>query len=417
MGALYPLILLTYLLIWDWRFGLIAVAILPGYAYYYAASQKILTRASRPTKERLSRQTSVFLDLVQGATEIRIFHQEEASRRRFVAASDAYTGAATTSRRRYDASRTWMDMIGITVTYSPVLIGGFLILGGSDGLTAGMLLACMTHLRLLTMRLTLIFYGMAGLAIMAPSLKRIAEVLDCPAPPSPPLLDTAEAPDEFSLEFQNLCFHHEDGRVVFSNLGLTIAQGEKVAIMGPSGSGKSTLLQLLLRLRKPSGGRILLGGKDIENYPLPFYLSFFSYVGQKNHLFHLSVRENISMGWYNVPDALIREAVTRVRMHDAVMRLPAGYDTVLGESGVDLSGGQNQRMALARALIRDPAILILDEFTSAMDRQVEEDILDDLFAISEGRSLVCVTHSDAVARRFDRIVHLDVLQGSTGIRS
>jgi ABC-type multidrug transport system fused ATPase/permease subunit len=142
---------------------------------------------------------------------------------------------------------------------------------------------------------------------------------------------------------------------------------------------------------------------------LPFYLSFFSYVEQKTHLFHLSVSENVSMGWHNVPEKLVRDAVGKVGMHEAVTKLPQGYATVLGERGVNLSGGQAQRLALARAIIRDPAILVLDEFTSALDRELEDEIIEDLFANSATRTLICVTHSPTLASRFDRIISLEAL--------
>ncbi len=407
MGTIYPAMLLVYLLVWNWRFGLIAAAVLPGYALYYMASQRVISRMSKPSKEALARQTAVCLDLVDGATEIRVFQQAEISRRRFARASGAYSGAAIQTKRMLDASRTWMDMLGLAISYSPIIIGGFLIVGGNASLTVGMLLACFSHLRLLTMRLTLIFYGVAGFAVMQPSLVRLQEILEYPLPPARPIIGVGETPQDTSVEFVDVGFSHPDGRVIFKGLNLKIGQGEKVAIMGPSGSGKSTLLQLLLCLRTPTSGRILLGGRDIASYPLPFYLSFFSYVEQKTHLFHLSVSENVSMGWYNIPEEIIRDAVDKVHMHEAVARLPQGYATILGERGVNLSGGQAQRLALARAMIRDPAILVLDEFTSAMDRTVEEEIIEDLFAISTTRTLICVTHSIAVASRFDRIISLE----------
>jgi ABC-type multidrug transport system fused ATPase/permease subunit len=136
------------------------------------------------------------------------------------------------------------------------------------------------------------------------------------------------------------------------------------------------------------------------------YLLHFGYVRQHPYLFRTTARENIATGWYDIPLDVIISAAERVRIHDTIMGLPNGYDTIIGRDGIELSGGQQQRIALARALVRDPAILLLDEFTSALDRATEEEILDDLFTSVHEQTIICVTHSPSVASRFDRIVRL-----------
>ncbi len=178
--------------------------------------------------------------------------------------------------------------------------------------------------------------------------------------------------------------------------------------MGASGCGKTTIASLLLRFLRPTQGEIRFGGKNIQEYSYPMYLSFFSYVSQPTHLFGQSVADNIAMGWYHVPLDRIKEIASLVRMDDFIDGLPDAYGTVLGKNGVDFSGGQRQRLALARALIRDPEILVLDEFTSALDRDVEQEIIDDLLRVFANQTIICITHSPSVAGRFDRVVRLDV---------
>ena len=179
--------------------------------------------------------------------------------------------------------------------------------------------------------------------------------------------------------------------------------------MGPSGAGKSTVIDLLTRQISPDSGQILFGEQPVGDYSLPLYLLHFGYVRQRPYLFRTTVRENIATGWYDIPLDVIISVAKRVRIHDTIMALPDGYDTVIGRNGVELSGGQQQRIALARALVRDPVVLLLDEFTSALDRTTEEEILDDLFMNVQEQTIICVTHSLSVASRFDRTVMLEKL--------
>jgi ATP-binding cassette subfamily B protein len=199
---------------------------------------------------------------------------------------------------------------------------------------------------------------------------------------------------------------------VLEGFSLRIEPGEKVAITGPSGAGKSTLVRLLLRFLLPSSGELLFGDRPVQDYDLGFYCTFFGYVSQSTHLFGLPIGENIAMGWYGVPEERIREVAGLVRLDPVIRRLPEGYDTVIGSGGTRLSGGQEQRLALARALVREPEVLVLDEFTSGLDREVEDAILDDLFRVFADQSILCITHSESVAARFDRVVRLDPVGGT-----
>lgn len=247
---------------------------------------------------------------------------------------------------------------------------------------------------------------MVASAQVLPSINRIEEMLEFPEISGEEEMSLEDVPPVSDIEFKDVSFAYSPTRDVLNNLKLAIAPGEKVAIMGPSGSGKSTIVQLLLRFLKPTHGSILFGAKDISSYPLAFYLSYFAYVRQETHLFRQTIRENISMGWYGVPLKDIRRVAALVRMDEVIEKLPQGYDTVFGQDGLNLSGGQKQRLALARALVRDPAILVLDEFTAGLDRQVEEEILEDLFRVFQHQTIICITHNKNVAERFDRIIHL-----------
>jgi ATP-binding cassette subfamily B protein len=190
-------------------------------------------------------------------------------------------------------------------------------------------------------------------------------------------------------------------------IDLAVAEGETVAFVGPSGSGKSTMLNLVLGFLRPTSGRILLDGRDMEQLDLRTARRFVSVVPQESVLFEGSIRENVSYGLGEVSDERIRSALRDANALDIVDALPDGWDTVVGERGARLSGGQRQRLAIARALVRDPRILLLDEATSALDSESEQKVKDALANLMTGRTTLVVAHRLSTIRSADRIVVLE----------
>ena len=176
--------------------------------------------------------------------------------------------------------------------------------------------------------------------------------------------------------------------------------------MAHSGRGKTTLANLLLRRLRPGSGTISFGGRDIEEYPKNFYLQYFSYVSQNTHIFRQSIKDNIEFGWAPSDQAHCNELLKRVRLFDDVQNMPKKSDTVLDALNMDLSGGQKQRLAFARALAKDPAVIVLDEFSSALDQETERGIVDDLLKTLNNQTIICITHNLSLANRFDRIITL-----------
>jgi ATP-binding cassette, subfamily B, bacterial len=195
-----------------------------------------------------------------------------------------------------------------------------------------------------------------------------------------------------------------------NRLDLEVAPGERVAVVGPSGMGKSTLVSLLLRLHDPDEGRVLIDGVDIREFRLDSLRAQISIVLPDSLLFASSVRDNIG---YGAPDASVEEIERAARLanaHTFITALPNGYDTVLGERGVTLSSGQRQRIAIARAALRRSPILILDEPTTGLDRDNERVVIEALENLSQGRTVLMITHDLELAARADRIVYLEAGQ-------
>ena len=240
------------------------------------------------------------------------------------------------------------------------------------------------------------------------SAERVAEVLALQP-------EAADAPDALELRqpageivFEDVSFGYDPARPVIRQLSLRIAPGERVALVGPSGAGKSTLVNLLLRLCEPTAGRILVDGIDIRRYTRDSLRREIGTVLQDNLLLGVSVRENIAYGRPDASAEAVEAAARHARAHEFIVDLPQGYDTELGERAATLSGGQRQRLCLARALVKEPAILVMDEPTASVDAVSARLIHEAVDRVHRGRTLLVIAHDYADMARYDRVL---VLQG------
>jgi len=195
---------------------------------------------------------------------------------------------------------------------------------------------------------------------------------------------------------------------VLSNVSATVQPGQMLALVGPTGSGKSTLVELIPRLFDPPPGTVFVDGMDVRDMPLSQLRRAIGYVSQEPFLFSDSLRENISFGALSsVTDETVQEVVRLSRLEADIDQFPKGFDTAVGERGITLSGGQKQRAAIARALVTDPRILILDDALSAVDTQTEEEILSGLRGLMRDRTSIVVAHRISTVRAADLILVLD----------
>jgi subfamily B ATP-binding cassette protein MsbA len=213
-----------------------------------------------------------------------------------------------------------------------------------------------------------------------------------------------------SIRFENVGFAYEsEGEVkpVLHGVDLEVKRGEVVAIVGPSGAGKSSLLNLVPRFFDVTGGRILIDGKDVRDVTLASLRKQIGKVTQETILFNDTVRNNIAYGQPDIPMSKVEEAAKMALAHDFILRMPEGYDTVIGEKGVRLSGGERQRLAIARAILKNAPVLILDEATSALDTESEAFVQAALGNLMQGRTVFVIAHRLSTVRRADRIVVLE----------
>jgi ATP-binding cassette subfamily B protein len=238
---------------------------------------------------------------------------------------------------------------------------------------------------------------------------RIFEYLDLP-------VDIEERPGAIELERENVrgevrlehvSFAYEPERPVLQDVGFTADPGTKVAIVGETGSGKTTLGYLIARLYDVSDGAVLLDGYDVRDLSFATLRRIVGVVSQDTYLFHGSVRENLRFARPDATDEQLEQAARAARIHDHLASLPDGYDTVVGERGYRFSGGEKQRLAIARAILRDPPVLVLDEATSALDVETERLVQQALDGLAAGRTTIVIAHRLSTIRDSDLILVLD----------
>jgi ATP-binding cassette, subfamily C, bacterial CydC len=228
---------------------------------------------------------------------------------------------------------------------------------------------------------------------------------------SPQVSDSATSsphPQDYGLNIRNLSFRYNaDDALVFDQLSLTMNMGQKVAIVGASGAGKSTLTNILLRFWDYEGGEITLGGHDLRAYQSSDLYDIFGVMSQRTHLFNTTIRENIHIARKEAAEDAIIAAAKQAQIHDFIQSLPNGYNTMVGENGVNISGGERQRIALARVLLKKAQCFILDEATANLDSVTEQKLMESILTVTQNRSMILMTHRLALLEHID---HIFVLQ-------
>jgi len=286
-----------------------------------------------------------------------------------------------------------------------ILVGGFHVLAGV--LSLGSLLVFLSYLASLYVPIETLAYSSAGFASAAAGARRVLEILDSEEmvheEPGAPVLPMVRG----HVQLEALTVGYEPGRPVLHDVSLEAQPGETIALVGPTGAGKSTLVSLIPRFFDPWSGRVLIDGHDVRGVQLKSLRAQIALVLQEPFLLPLSVAENIAYGRPGATREEVERAAVAANAHEFIMRMPDGYDTVLGERGATLSGGERQRLSIARALLKDAPILILDEPTSALDSETESLLLEALERLMSGRTTFIIAHRLSTIRNADRIVVIE----------
>lgn len=295
------------------------------------------------------------------------------------------------------------SIIGIILGY-----GGYLVLFSDVDFTVGNLLAFIAYFNTLTWPMMAIGQLINMRAQAKASLSRISELLDEPIEIVDPEDADPQATVSGKIQFNHLNFRYPDGTTnVLSDISFTIERGEMVGIIGKTGCGKTTIVDLLLRVYNIEPNTILLDDKDIMKIPFKVVRDNIGYVPQDNFLFSDTIKNNIAFAYEDIQDEKVQQAASLADVHSNIVEFENQYQTVVGERGVTLSGGQKQRVSIARALIKDPNILIFDDSVSAVDTKTEEKILENLRRLRCGQTTIMIAHRISTVRDLDKIILLD----------
>jgi ATP-binding cassette, subfamily B, multidrug efflux pump len=366
-----------------------------------------INKKSEQIQASLSDLTTNAQESYSGIRVIKSFVQEKAMLGFFVNNSEQYRKNAIGLARVeaiYFPSITLI--IGIS-TLLTIMIGGIYYMEGSHKIDLPAIVEFVMYINMLTFPVSAIGLTASMIQRAAASQKRINEFLD-----TEPSIRRPENPGTSTLQgnisFQNVDFVYPDtGIQALKNFSLDIKKGEKVAIVGRTGSGKTTLVQLLLRMYDPVKGKVEIDGTDIRKIGLETLREQVSYVPQDVFLFSETISNNIRFGMQRVEQERIEKAARQASVHEEILHFPEGYNTLIGERGVTLSGGQKQRISIARALIKNPEIIIFDDCLSAVDAKTEKEIIGNLAGYLADKTAIIITHRIFSLLQFDRIVVLE----------
>jgi ATP-binding cassette subfamily B protein len=399
------LIITAIILVWiDPMFALITLAPLPVIAWAVQVVRNRLRGGFAAGGRAWGEMTAVLADTIPGIRVVKAFAQEEREVDRFKGANQRVLEANDR------VNQTWslfgplivlLTDIGLLIVWAS---GAWWVVNGD--LTVGELTAFALYLTRFYGRLESMSRMIAAVQRAAASAHRIFEILDMP--PDAPITRTSQRIGRVKgeIEFRHVGFGYGN-RQVIRDVSLKIRPGEMVGLVGPSGSGKTTLINLACRFYDITGGAILVDGHDIRDLRIEDYRRNIGLVLQEPFLFYGSIAENIA---YGKPDATLEEiiaAAKAARAHEFILRQLDGYDALVGERGQQLSGGERQRISIARALLIDPALLILDEATSAVDTETEREIQLALENLIRGRTTIAIAHRLSTLHKADRIVVLE----------
>ena len=295
-------------------------------------------------------------------------------------------------------------LIGVSNTVV-IYIGGKQVISGEIE-NIGIIVEFLLYVNMLTWPVAIVGWVTSIVQQAEASQKRINEFLK----QEPQIKNHQEKSVEIqgNIEFKNVTFTYEDTNITaLKNISFKVNRGETLAIIGKTGSGKSTILELIGRLYDVEQGTILMDGENIQDHNLYNLRDSIGYVPQDAFLFSDSIRNNIMFGNTNATEEEVIEAAKNASVHKNIKGFTKGYDTVLGERGITLSGGQKQRVSIARAIIHDPQILLFDDSLSAVDTETEEEILQNLFKISQSKTTIIVSHRISSVKNADRIIILE----------
>ena len=400
-GIVATAVMTLAVFLFDWRVGLLIAA---GLLIYYFVNHALQLKSEETTRRKLASDTAVVeqvLEFIKGIAEVKSYSLTGKYNRRLESAIDENAVANIDMELKLQPLMLAQNIVAKLIDVGVVVLSLVLYTGGRMELLNCVMLCICSFL--LTEGLEQAGAQSSLLRVVDTCVDQASGILNLPA------MDISGAeltPEHRGLHAEDIRFSYGE-KPIINGITLDIPERTTTAIVGPSGGGKTTLCHLLSRFWDVDGGRVTLGGRDAREYDMDSLMQNFSFVFQNVYLFHDTVANNIRFGRPDAPMEKVIEAAKKARCHNFIMKLPQGYETVIGEAGGSLSGGERQRLSIARAMMKDAPIIILDEATANVDPENEKELMDAISELTHEKTVIMIAHRLKTVRSADQIIVVD----------
>lgn len=405
LGVAQILLALLVMFAYGWQLALAIVVGVAAYTLMIVAFQRVLSKAHDRVRERVADSLSVTGEAISGLSTVRAYGMEEIVMERVDDKLDEQFSAEV--RTAIFASSLFSSAELFAGILTAMVVGLGVVFGSTWGISAGTLVAFLFLVNLLIEPIQRLVETIDQAQSAGAGLRKILNIIETPILIPDPVNGTRLPDRSLRVEFTDVSFHYPNGPDILGGIDIHIPAGERVAVVGETGSGKTTFAKLATRLLIPQSGQVAVGGVDIDDVPFDSLRSHIAYVPQEGFLFDASVADNVRYGRPGVSDDLVRGAFDDLGLLDWVESLPGGIVTDVGELGGNLSAGERQLVALVRAWISNPSVLVLDEATSAVDPALEVQIRNAIEQVTQGRTSITVAHRLSTAEASDRVLVFD----------
>lgn len=400
-GIFSTAVMTLVIFLFDWRVGLLIVA---GLIIYYFVNHALQRKSEKTTSRKLSGDTAVVervLEFIRGISEVKSYSLIGKYNRKLASAIEENVNSNINMELKLLPLMFAQNIVAKLIDVGVVALSLVLYTSGHmEVLNCIMLCICSF---MLTEGLEQAGTQSSLLRVVDTCVNQANDILNLP------VMDISGAeikPEHYDLCAENISFSYGKKSII-NGITLDISEKSTTAIVGPSGGGKTTLCHLLSRFWNVDSGRVTLGGHDVREYDMDSLMRNFSFVFQNVYLFHDTVANNIRFGQPDASMEKVTEAAKKARCHDFIMKLPQGYETVIGEAGGTLSGGERQRLSIARAMMKDAPIIILDEATANVDPENEKELMEAISELTQEKTVIMIAHRLKTVRHADQILVVD----------